>query len=288
MTRTIPLALALALCTLTPALADFPTHYALRGDAGSGSLDLLDAGQTVIRQREKLAVKVALELGEESLELTGTLTRSGDVFRGDLAATSGMAGGLQQLGIAPWKAELSEGLQIGLELQRLGRKLNFVGRASLGPRSAANEATIRRFYEAFQRKDAAGMAQEYAANVRFSDRVFPNLEGDEPGSMWAMLCESEDLTLTFSGVRAGERYGVARWVANYSVFGNKVVNVIDANFEFDAEGKIVRHVDRFDFARWVKQALPGPARFVPTSALLTTIRTATAFQLHRYRSKQAK
>lgn len=286
MTRTIPWALALALCTLTPALADFPTHYTLRGDAGSGTLDLLDAGQTLIRQREKLAVKVALELGEESLELTGTLTRKGDVFRGDLAATGGMAGGLQQLGIAPWKAELSEGMQVGLELQRLGRTLDFVGRASMGPRSETNEATIRRFYEAFQRKDAAAMAQEYAADVHFSDRVFPSLKGDKAGSMWAMLCESEDLTLTFSGVRAGERYGVARWEAHYTVFGNPVVNVIDASFEFDADGKISRHVDRFDFGRWVRQALPGPARFVPTSALLTTIRTATAFQLYRFRSKQ--
>ena len=138
---------------------------------------------------------------------------------------------------------------------------------------------IRRFYEAFSQRDAATMAAQYADDVHFRDRVFPNLHGDQAGAMWAMLCESEDLVVTFSGVRADERYGVARWEARYSLFGNEIHNVIDASFEL-VEGKIVNHVDDFDFTRWVGQALPGPSKVLgPTPGAV--LRAAPAVRTSR-------
>ena len=124
----------------------------------------------------------------------------------------------------------------------------------------ANEDTLRRFYEAFSRRDAATMAACYAPDVQFSDPVFTDLRGPQAGLMWKMLCErGKDLKIEFRDVRADGASGSAHWEAWYtfSTTGRKVHNVIDASFEF-RDGRIVRHTDRFDLYRWARQAL-GPA-----------------------------
>ena len=126
--------------------------------------------------------------------------------------------------------------------------------------SSSNEGTIRRFYEAFQKRDAATMAACYAPDVRFSDPVFTDLRGAQAGLMWKMLCErGKDLKIEVSGIGADAGTGRAHWEAWYtfSATGRKVHNVIDASFEF-REGLITRHTDRFDLYRWARQAL-GPA-----------------------------
>ena len=63
----------------------------------------------------------------------------------------------------------------------------------------------------------------------------------------------------------------AHWEAHYlfSATGRKVLNRIDAEFEFDHAGLIVRHRDRFDFWAWSRQALGLPgvaARLEPAAA----------------------
>jgi ketosteroid isomerase-like protein len=124
----------------------------------------------------------------------------------------------------------------------------------------ANEETLKRFYTAFQERDAAGMAACYAPDVQFSDPVFTDLRGADAGAMWKMLCErGRDLRLEFRDVRADANTGSAHWEAWYtfSATGRKVHNIIDATFEF-RNGAIVKHTDRFDLYRWSRQAL-GPA-----------------------------
>ena len=122
-----------------------------------------------------------------------------------------------------------------------------------------NEALIRKFYTAFQQRDAAGMVACYADDVEFSDPVFPGLKGARAKAMWTMLCErGKDLKLEFRDVRADDRAGSAHWDAwySFSATGRKVHNSIDATFEF-RDGKIAKHTDRFDLHRWASQAL-GP------------------------------
>jgi ketosteroid isomerase-like protein len=127
----------------------------------------------------------------------------------------------------------------------------------------ANEDTLRRFYEAFSRRDAATMAACYAPDVQFSDPVFTDLRGPQAGLMWKMLCErGKDLKIEFRDVRADGATGSAHWEAWYtfSTTGRKVHNIIDASFEF-RDGRIAKHTDRFDLYRWARQAL-GPAGVV--------------------------
>lgn len=121
-------------------------------------------------------------------------------------------------------------------------------------------ALIARFYQAFQRRDAAAMAACYHAQVHFSDEVFPDLHGPQAGAMWAMLCaRGKDLRVEPSAITADDSRGSARWDAWYTFSGSgrKVHNIILAEFAF-RDGLIVRHIDRFDFWRWARQAL-GPA-----------------------------
>jgi ketosteroid isomerase-like protein len=126
-----------------------------------------------------------------------------------------------------------------------------------GAASHPNAALIERFYSALGRRDAAAMAACYAPEATFSDPVFPALDAAGVAAMWAMLCaRGKDLAVTVSDIAADGRSGRAHWVATYtySATGRRVVNRIDATFAF-RDGLIVRHEDRFDLRRWLRQAM---------------------------------
>ncbi|WP_394842572.1 nuclear transport factor 2 family protein [Pendulispora brunnea] len=124
--------------------------------------------------------------------------------------------------------------------------------------SSANEQLVDGFYRALAKRDWETMVAAYHPDVHFTDPVF-DLRGARAAGMWRMLCESaKDISVVHSGVRATEHEGAAHWEATYtfSLTGRRVLNVIDARFEF-RDGKILRHVDTFDFWKWAGQAL-GP------------------------------
>lgn len=124
----------------------------------------------------------------------------------------------------------------------------------------ANRATIERFYEAFGQCNGAAMTACYAPGAHFHDPAFGDLEGDEVGAMWRMLtARATDLEIELREHDAGEEEGSAHWVARYTFStGRPVVNDIQARFRFASDGRIVDHVDDFDFRTWAKQAL-GPS-----------------------------
>ena len=146
--------------------------------------------------------------------------------------------------------------------------------------SAQNSALITRFYEAFQRLDAEGMAACYTEDVLFSDPVFGPLRGRQAGDMWRMLTlRAKDFSLTFDGVRADERTGAAHWVATYlfSQTGRTVVNDIQARFVI-RDGKICEHHDQFDLWRWSRQALGAKGVLLGWSPL---VQKAIRAQAHK-------
>ncbi len=124
-----------------------------------------------------------------------------------------------------------------------------------------SEATIRRFYEAFARLDGEAMQACYAAEAQFDDEVFSLQGAAQIGGMWRMLCGA---TRGNEAARAHWKLDVsnitassAQWEAHYllGASGRRVHNRIDARFEFDGQGLITRHRDRFDFWAWSRQAL---------------------------------
>lgn len=123
--------------------------------------------------------------------------------------------------------------------------------------TTANEALIERFYAAFGERDGAAMAACYAPGVKFSDPVFPDLEGEEAGAMWRMLtARATDLRIDLLEREADDERGSAHWRAEYTFTqtGRPVVNDVRASFRF-AGGLIAEHRDDFDFHRWARQAL---------------------------------
>jgi hypothetical protein len=120
-----------------------------------------------------------------------------------------------------------------------------------------HQQLIEQFYASFARLDAPGMINCYHEEVFFYDPVFENLNAAEVRAMWTMLCKNaKDFSLTYSKVEADDEYGSCEWIADYtfSATGRKVNNIIRAHFKFH-EGKIIEHMDDFDFWRWSRQAL---------------------------------
>jgi ketosteroid isomerase-like protein len=135
---------------------------------------------------------------------------------------------------------------------------------------ADHAALIRSFYEAFDRHDGEAMAAAYAPDARFSDPVFPDLRGREPGQMWRMLTSrSEDLKVELPSHSADGDAGQANWVATYTfaATGRQVVNDINATFRFE-NGLIAEHEDSFSFWRWSRQALGAPGLLLGWTPLL--------------------
>ena len=122
-----------------------------------------------------------------------------------------------------------------------------------------NEQLIEAFYNAFAAKNYAAMQVCYQPAAEFSDAVF-SLKGKEVGAMWHMLVGGDgDLQATHRDVQANDATGRAHWEARYtfSSTGRKVLNVIEAEFQFQS-GRILLHHDTFNFWRWSSQAL-GPS-----------------------------
>ena len=133
-----------------------------------------------------------------------------------------------------------------------------------------NVELIARFYDAFARRDGDAMAACYAPQASFSDPVFRDLKGDEPGAMWRMLTSrATDLEVELSAHEAGEETGSARWLASYTFTqtGRHVDNHVRATFRFDG-GLIAEHRDRFSFYRWARQALGPPGVLLGWTPLL--------------------
>ncbi len=147
--------------------------------------------------------------------------------------------------------------------------------------------TIETFYAAFERLDGDAMQSCYADDASFDDEAFSLRGRREVGAMWRMLCDGvkakgrEVWRLQWRDVTESS----AHWEATYlfSATGHTVHNVIDASFEFDRDGRIVRHVDRFDFWRWSRQALGVPGVLLGWSPMLRgKVRATAAARLAKF------
>ena len=152
-----------------------------------------------------------------------------------------------------------------------------------------SKATIERLYAAFARLDGETMQACYAASAHFEDEVFVLNGVREVGGMWRMLC---DATKSKPESRAHWKLATrditdrsAHWDAHYlfSATGRSVINRIDATFEFDANGLITQHRDRFDFWAWSRQALGLPGLLLGwTPFLRAKVRAQAGANLKRY------
>ncbi len=144
---------------------------------------------------------------------------------------------------------------------------------------------IERFYAAFDRRDGDAMAACYAPGAHFSDPVFTDLRGEQPGQMWRMLTsQAQELRVELLEHAADADAGTARWRARYvfSQTGRPVVNDVRVTFRF-ADGLIADHVDAFSFWTWSRQALGPPGVLIGwTPFLRNPVRKRAAANLARF------
>jgi len=150
-----------------------------------------------------------------------------------------------------------------------------------------SKATIEALYGAFASLDAKAMAACYADDAYFDDEVFSLRGRQQIGGMWSMLIDAikkssrKDWKLVASEITETS----AHWEPTYrfSSTGNLVHNVIDAEFEFNSQGLIKRHRDRFNFWRWSRQALGMPGWLLGWSGFLRgKVRRTATRQLDKY------
>lgn len=153
-----------------------------------------------------------------------------------------------------------------------------------------SKATIDKFYAAFAKLDGETMQACYAPNAHFEDEVF-TLDGPRQiGGMWRMLCDATKAKgLAHWKIETSQVTDrSAHWDAHYlfSATGRHVLNRIDASFEFDGNGLIAKHRDRFDFWAWSRQALGTPGVLLGwTPFLRNKVRAQAANNLKRYLEK---
>ena len=112
---------------------------------------------------------------------------------------------------------------------------------------------IERFYTAFAAGDVETMASCYHQDARFSDPVFPDLDGrDEVMKMWRTLVgRSDDINIVLGDHAADDRRGTAHWTATYT----------------------------FTFWKWSRQALGTPGLLLGWSPILKKKVRAQSAQL---------
>lgn len=156
--------------------------------------------------------------------------------------------------------------------------------------AAGHLRTIHNLYAAFERHDGEAMQALYAPQATFDDPVFSLHGAHEIGGMWRMLCRSArkrsgaEWSLTTDGVHVEGAMGRAHWEATY-LYGTadrRVLNIVDAAFEFTPDGHILRHVDQFDFRAWARQALGWPGLFAGLPPMQRFVRRQAADKLARF------
>jgi ketosteroid isomerase-like protein len=120
-------------------------------------------------------------------------------------------------------------------------------------------SVAHRFYDAFAARDWQTVGGLYADDARFSDPAFSNLDAAQVRAMWRMLLtRGKDLAVVYEVLNETPTDAQVRWTATYTFTqtGRRVTNVITAALSL-RNGRIVRHLDVFDFHKWSAQAL-GP------------------------------
>lgn len=154
-----------------------------------------------------------------------------------------------------------------------------------------SKATIERFYSAFAKLDADTMQACYAPDARFDDEAFSLQGAQQIGGMWRMLCTATkakglaDWKLEYSQITDHS----AHWDAHYrfSTTGRLVLNRVDSQFEFNAQGLITSQRDRFDFWTWSRQALGTPGLLLGWSPMLRNkVRATAAANLKKFMDQQ--
>jgi ketosteroid isomerase-like protein len=153
-----------------------------------------------------------------------------------------------------------------------------------------NKQLITKLYKSFASFEPGGMADCYHEDIEFEDPAFGLLQGEDVMHMWRMLIHrgKPNLEISFERIQADDKQGSVHWEAIYpfSMTGNTVHNQIDASFHFQ-DGKIIKHVDRFDLHQWAAMAFGWKGKLFGGLAFFQNkIRSKAKMGLEKWKEKQ--
>ncbi|AVN64236.1 MULTISPECIES: nuclear transport factor 2 family protein [Mesoplasma] len=124
------------------------------------------------------------------------------------------------------------------------------------------EIILKDFYDAFTKGDFKKMNSLYDESIVFNDPIFKDLNNKQVTTMWkSLLSNKKESKFEVSYELLNENdYLFVTWTATY-LFGpkrRKVTNIVDSRMEVK-DGKIIKHTDSFNFKKWAKQSIGGPA-----------------------------
>lgn len=121
--------------------------------------------------------------------------------------------------------------------------------------------TVRAFYDAFEKHDAAAMGALYANDVKFQDAIFQFDDKQGVTKMWTNLFKTDpNAKLKFTVDSSSGDTVKGHWVADYHVLGRPVHNEVSTQLKVK-DGKIVEHHDDFSWKKWAPQAFPAGKLF---------------------------
>lgn len=154
--------------------------------------------------------------------------------------------------------------------EALGAVVEFVQQLADAPREqeAQRQRQIaRQFFDCLAARDLAGMLAIYHPDIQYHSPFF-QLRGAEVGALWRMAwSDLPDLRVvcTDSAIRGSSVYWIARYT--YPPTGRYVEQQLTADLAF-AEGKIIRHADRFNVHDWAHRAYGGVGRMLGGSRVV--------------------
>ncbi len=122
------------------------------------------------------------------------------------------------------------------------------------------QALVQRYFTAFAALDAAAMNDCLHPEISYTDPLFPNLRRQQVAAMWrmrlaVMALHRKDMSLSWTVVFCEERKAQVFWEANSRhAGGRRIRHKALATLAF-WDGRIVRHVDGYNFWHWSRQAL---------------------------------
>lgn len=154
-----------------------------------------------------------------------------------------------------------------LSWARLDAVVERVQRLAAIPRQAQaqrNRAIAQQFFDRLSARDVSGAMECCGAQIVYSSPFFEGSferQGRESvGAMWrAWLRSMPDARIVCDDIRASHEHASAYWTVDYTLpnsFG-RVQQRISADLSF-AEGKIIRHRDRFNLHEWASREYGTP------------------------------
>ena len=118
-----------------------------------------------------------------------------------------------------------------------------------------NEATIHRFFTAYQNKEYTTMQNCYSKDAVYNSPIYGLINAEHVKAMWEMICKTnEEESLHFEKIELlDHEYTTCDWSLAYYYTNRRINNKIKSYLRLE-NGLIIEHTDAFDLYKWSRMA----------------------------------